>query len=57
MNPYRTYQQQAQSAWLRIDLLLATQPIVARVTAVGIDREERKGKLPSDHAPVWVELS
>ena len=42
---------------LRIDHLLATPDVVARATAVHVDREERKGKLPSDHAPVILELS
>ena len=37
---------------LRIDHLLLTPPLRARLDDVVIDREERKGKLPSDHAPV-----
>ena len=37
---------------LRIDLLLATPPLAERSVAASIDREERKGALPSDHAPV-----
>jgi exodeoxyribonuclease-3 len=37
---------------LRIDLILATRGLAARCTAAGIDREPRKGKLPSDHAPI-----
>jgi exodeoxyribonuclease-3 len=37
---------------LRIDHVLATAPLAARCTAAAIDREERKGKQPSDHAPV-----
>ncbi len=41
---------------LRIDHLFATAPLVERLVKVEIDREERKGKQPSDHAPVWVEL-
>jgi len=41
---------------LRIDLVLVTRPLAARVTGSFIDREERKGKLPSDHAPVCVRL-
>jgi exodeoxyribonuclease III len=41
---------------LRIDLILATQDAAKRCTAAGIDREARKGALPSDHAPIWVEL-
>ena len=45
---------------LRIDLLLATVPVRARVRAVEIDREWRKkkdGLTPSDHAPVWADLA
>jgi exodeoxyribonuclease III len=42
---------------LRIDHILATRPLAERVTAVAIDRDERKGKLPSDHAPVITELA
>ncbi len=41
---------------LRIDHVLATEPLAARSTGASIDREERKGKLPSDHAPVVVEF-
>jgi len=44
---------------LRIDFLLGTPAVVARLRSVGIDREFRKkrGELtPSDHAPVVAEL-
>lgn len=41
---------------LRIDHLLATRALSAQCTQVEIDREERKGKQPSDHAPVWAEF-
>jgi exodeoxyribonuclease-3 len=37
---------------LRIDHVFATAPLAERCRSVEIDREERKGKLPSDHAPV-----
>lgn len=37
---------------LRIDLILATAPLVARLEDVWIDLEERLGEKPSDHAPV-----
>lgn len=37
---------------LRIDHLLVTRPLHARLDDVLIDREERKGKNASDHAPV-----
>jgi exodeoxyribonuclease-3 len=32
--------------------LLATELLAARCTAAEIDRDERKGEKPSDHAPV-----
>ena len=41
---------------LRLDYLLATEPLAACCTAAEIDREERKGEKPSDHAPVVVLL-
>lgn len=41
---------------LRIDHVLATPALAARAAASRVDREARKGKLPSDHAPVVVEF-
>lgn len=41
---------------MRIDLILAGDPVAARVKAAWIDRKARKGKGPSDHAPVMVDL-
>jgi exodeoxyribonuclease III len=41
---------------MRIDLVLATDPVAARVKAAWVDRQARKGTLPSDHAPVIVDL-
>lgn len=44
---------------LRIDLLLATAPVVRRVREVWVDRDYRKkqdGMTASDHAPVIVDL-
>ena len=41
---------------LRIDMILAGKSLARRCTAAGIDREMRKGKEPSDHAPVWAEF-
>ena len=41
---------------LRIDAILAGRELAARCRAAGIDREMRKGKEPSDHAPVWAEI-
>jgi len=41
---------------MRIDLVLATAPVAARVRAAWVDRQARKGTGPSDHAPVIVDL-
>jgi exodeoxyribonuclease-3 len=41
---------------MRIDHLYVTRPIAERCTAAEIDRDARKGKLPSDHAPVYIDL-
>ena len=42
---------------MRIDHLLATRPLTARVVWADIDREARKGKpTPSDHAPVVIDV-
>ena len=40
----------------RIDHILATSPLAGACTGAWIDRDERKGKKPSDHAPMVVEL-
>lgn len=41
---------------LRIDAVLASEELAARCVDAGIEREMRKGKEPSDHAPVWAEF-
>lgn len=41
---------------LRIDLVLATDSLADTVSSVLIDRNARKGKSPSDHAPVIVDF-
>ena len=41
---------------MRIDLVLASQPVADRVQAAWVDRHARKGTGPSDHAPVIVDL-
>jgi exodeoxyribonuclease-3 len=41
---------------MRIDLVLASAPVAARVRAAWVDRQARKGTGPSDHAPVMVDL-
>lgn len=42
---------------MRIDFILGSPALAQRVTHAEIVREERKGKAPSDHAPVLVELT
>ena len=42
---------------MRIDFVLGSPTFAARVTGATIDREERKGKGASDHAPVIVDLA
>jgi exodeoxyribonuclease III len=42
---------------MRIDFVLGSPALAGRVTGALIDREERKGKGASDHAPVVVELA
>jgi exodeoxyribonuclease-3 len=45
-----------QDLGMRIDLVLAGDAVAERVKAAWIDRQARKGKGPSDHAPVIVDL-
>lgn len=45
-----------QDCGMRIDLVLAATSVADRVCAVWVDRHARKGKGPSDHAPVIVDL-
>jgi exonuclease III len=42
---------------MRIDVVLGSPALAARVGGARIDREERKGKGASDHASVVVELT
>jgi exodeoxyribonuclease-3 len=41
---------------LRIDLLLVSQPLAGGLRSCAIARDYRKGKKPSDHAPLLLEL-
>ncbi|GAC1540230.1 MAG: exodeoxyribonuclease III [Myxococcales bacterium] len=45
-----------QDLGMRIDLVLAGDAVTDRVRAAWVDRHARKGKGPSDHAPVIVDL-
>ena len=42
---------------LRIDLLMVSRSIADRATFCLVDRTARKGKRPSDHAPVFVDIN
>ena len=60
-HPCRTYWDYTQLRFprregMRIDFVLGSPALAGRVTGARIDREERKGKGASDHAPVVVEL-
>jgi exodeoxyribonuclease-3 len=56
---YWDYRQLAfpKNLGLRIDLTYANRPFVDAVTDSYVDREARKGKGTSDHAPVVVDLA
>jgi exodeoxyribonuclease III len=45
-----------QDLGMRIDLVLASGSVADRVEAAWVDRQARKGRGPSDHAPVIVDL-
>ena len=45
---------------LRIDLALVTQPLLGKIAAATVARDWRKkvdGHIPSDHAPVWIDVN
>ena len=45
-----------QDLGMRIDLILASASVADRARAAWVDRHARKGKGPSDHAPVILDL-
>ncbi len=47
----------ARDAGLRIDHLLLSPSVAARLKAAGVDRDVRGWERASDHAPVWIELA
>jgi exodeoxyribonuclease-3 len=59
-NPFTYWDYRAgmfhQDKGMRIDLVYASPPVADRVASAYIDRDARKGKGPSDHAPVVVDL-
>ncbi|HEX6873947.1 MAG TPA: exodeoxyribonuclease III [Micromonosporaceae bacterium] len=60
-NPFTYWDYRAgmfhQDKGMRIDLVYATEALAGRVARAVIDREARKGKGPSDHAPIVVDLN
>jgi exodeoxyribonuclease-3 len=46
-----------QHRGMRIDLILVSKPLADAVEFVLVDRFARKGKLPSDHAPLLVDVA
>ena len=42
---------------LRIDAVLVGEALATKCTASEVERDMRKGKDPSDHAPIWAEFS
>jgi exodeoxyribonuclease-3 len=45
-----------QHRGMRIDLILVSKPLADRVIWGLVDRNARKGKLPSDHAPLIIDI-
>ncbi len=46
-----------QHRGMRIDLALVSKPLAGRMSWAIIDRNARKGKLPSDHAPLVIDIA
>jgi exodeoxyribonuclease-3 len=46
-----------RDAGLRIDHLLLSPAVAARLKAAGVDRDVRGWEKASDHAPTWIELT
>lgn len=44
----------ARDAGMRLDHVLLSPDLAARLTAAGVDREARAGAGSSDHAPAWI---
>ena len=59
-NPFTYWDYRAgmfhQDKGMRIDLVLATRAVADGVGHAVIDREARKGKAPSDHAPIVIDI-
>ena len=46
----------ARDAGMRLDHLLLSPAVAARLAAAGVARDARGGDKSSDHAPAWVQL-
>jgi exodeoxyribonuclease-3 len=46
-----------QGRGMRIDLVLVTRPLAARLEWALVDRNARKGQQPSDHAPLFIDVA
>ncbi|HXR24488.1 MAG TPA: endonuclease/exonuclease/phosphatase family protein, partial [Candidatus Binataceae bacterium] len=46
-----------RDAGLRIDHLLLSPSVAARLVGAGVDREVRGWEKASDHAPTWMEIA
>ena len=46
-----------QNKGIRIDLVYASAPFARAVRSAYVDREARKGKSPSDHAPIVTDIT
>ena len=46
-----------RNAGFRMDFLLLSPAVTARLSATGVDTEFRGRERPSDHAPTWITLS
>ena len=52
----RGFEQQPKRG-LRIDLILASLAVMSCINNTGIDQQARGQEKPSDHCPVWIELT
>ena len=46
-----------QNKGMRLDFLLLNEPLTSQLADAGVDAKFRGGQKPSDHAPVWIELT
>ena len=42
---------------MRLDFVLANEPLRKRLVAAGVDAEFNRREKPSDHAPAWIEVA